>query len=110
MHANIGLFHFYFLIKSLVPLLFIPPSPLIPIFNQFSRLENVLITCFLNFWADVVLLYACVLLKHIDQIECKNLNLCESHAFVLHALNALASNASALILLTAACADLVTTF
>ena len=27
--ANIGLFHFYFSIRDLVPLLFTPPSPLI---------------------------------------------------------------------------------
>ena len=47
--ANIGLFHFSFSIRSLVPLLFTPPSPLIPIYHQPSRVENVFITCFLNF-------------------------------------------------------------
>ena len=47
--ANIGLFHFSFLIRSLVPMLFTPPSPLIPIYHQPSRVENVFITCFLNF-------------------------------------------------------------
>ena len=48
--ANIGLFHFSFSIRSLVvPLLFTPPSPLIPIYHQPSRVGNVFITCFLNF-------------------------------------------------------------
>ena len=47
--ANIGLFHFSFSIRSLVPLLFTPQSPLIPIYHQPSRVENVFITCFLNF-------------------------------------------------------------
>ena len=47
--ANIGLFHFSFSIRSLVPLLFTPPSPLIPKYHQPSRVENVFITCFLNF-------------------------------------------------------------
>ena len=47
--ANIGLFHFSFSIRSLVPLLFTPPPPLIPIYHQPSRVENVFITCFLNF-------------------------------------------------------------
>ena len=47
--ANIGLFHFSFSIRSLVPLLFTLPSPLIPIYHQPSRVENVFITCFLNF-------------------------------------------------------------
>ena len=47
--ANIGLFHFSFSIRSLVPLLFTPPSPLIPIYHQPSRVENVFITCFLYF-------------------------------------------------------------
>ena len=47
--ANIGLFHFSFSIRSLVPLLFTPPSPLIPIYHKPSRVENVFITCFLNF-------------------------------------------------------------
>ena len=47
--ANIGLFHFSFSIRSLVPLLFTPPSPLIPIYHQPSRVESVFITCFLNF-------------------------------------------------------------
>ena len=49
MRANIGLFHFSFSIKSLVPLPFTPPSPSIPIYHQPSRVENVFITCFLNF-------------------------------------------------------------
>ena len=48
-HAYIGLFHFSFSIRNLVPLLFTPPSLLIPIFHQPSRIENVFITCFLNF-------------------------------------------------------------
>ena len=43
--ANIGLFHFSFSIRNLVPLLFTPPSPLIPIYHQLSRVENVFITC-----------------------------------------------------------------
>ena len=47
--ADTGLFHFSFSIRSLVPLLFTPPSPLIPINHQPSRVENVFITCFLNF-------------------------------------------------------------
>ena len=72
--ANIGLFHFSFSIRSLVPLLFIPPSPLIPIFNQPTRLENVFITCFLNFWADVVYIMH-VLLKHIDPNSMQELEL-----------------------------------
>ena len=49
MRANIGLFHFSVSIRSLVPLLFIPPSPLIPIYHQPSRVEKVFITYFLNF-------------------------------------------------------------
>ena len=47
--ANIGLFHFSFSIISPVPLLFTPPSPLIPIYHQSSHIENVFITGFLNF-------------------------------------------------------------
>ena len=43
--ANIGLLHFSFSIRSLVSLLFTPPSPLIPIYHQSSRIENVFITC-----------------------------------------------------------------
>ena len=41
--AKIGIFHFSFSIRSLVPLLFTPPSPLIPIYHQPSRIENVLL-------------------------------------------------------------------
>ena len=36
------------LIRSLVPLLFTPPSPLIPIYHQPSLIENVFITCVLK--------------------------------------------------------------
>ena len=49
MRANIALFHFSFSIRCLVPLLFTPPSPSIPIYNQPSRIESVFITSFLNF-------------------------------------------------------------
>ena len=42
--ANIGLFHFSISFRSLVPLLVTPPSPLIPIYHQPSRVENVFIT------------------------------------------------------------------
>ena len=38
-------FHYSFSIRSLVSLLFTPPSPLIPIYHQPSRIENVFITC-----------------------------------------------------------------
>lgn len=50
MCANVGLFHFSFSIRYLVPLLFAPPAPLIPIHNQPSRVENVFITCFHHSW------------------------------------------------------------
>ena len=42
--ANIGLFLF-----NLKPCFLASPSPLIPIYHQPSRVENVIITCFLNF-------------------------------------------------------------
>ena len=54
-NINIGLFHFSFSITILVPLLFTPPPPLIPIYHQPSRIENVFITCFLHFLVDLVL-------------------------------------------------------
>ena len=47
--ANIGLFHFSFSTRSLDPLLFTPPSPLIPIYHHPSRVVNIFITCFLSF-------------------------------------------------------------
>ena len=47
-HASTGIFLFSFSIRSIVPLLFIPPSPLIPIYHQPFRIENDYITCFLN--------------------------------------------------------------
>ena len=56
--ANIGLFHFSFSIRSLVPLLFTPPSPLIPIYHQLSRVENVSITCFLNFSGEFGIVFS----------------------------------------------------
>ena len=57
---NIGLFHFSFSIRSLVPLLFTPPSPLIPIYHQPSRVENVFITCYKLYWS--------MLFKHIKHL------------------------------------------
>ena len=56
--ANIGLFQFFFSITSLVPLLFTPPSPLIPIYHQPSRIENVFITCFLNFFGGFSIVFS----------------------------------------------------
>ena len=55
--ANIGLIHFSFSIRSLVLLLFTPPSPLIPIYQP-SRVENVFITCFLNFSGGFGIVYS----------------------------------------------------
>ena len=59
MLANIGLFHFSFSIRNLVPLLFTPPSPLIPIYYQPSRIENVFYT-----------------FKHLEQSAYKKISAC----------------------------------
>ena len=45
-------------IRSLVPLLFTPPSPLIPIYKQCSRIENVFITYFLNFSGEFGIVFS----------------------------------------------------
>ena len=64
--ANIGLFHFSFSITILVPLLFTPPPPLIPIYHQPSRIENVFIICFLHFLVDLVLY---LVLNHVARMS-----------------------------------------
>ena len=55
--ANIGQFHFSFSITSLVPLLFRPPPPLILLYPQPSRIENIFITRFLHYFGGFIVLY-----------------------------------------------------
>ena len=77
--ANIGVFHFSFSIRSLNPKLFTSPSPLIPIPLQPSRIENVFITCFLNFSGRIELVY---ILHLVIDPGSKNVHLCDHDRFI----------------------------
>ena len=73
-NIHVGLFHFSFSIRSLVPMLFTPLSPLITIYHQPSHIENVFITCFLHFLVEILVL--CLnLYAHVARMSNDSFNL-----------------------------------